>query len=99
MKAKVGHNFTLMSPFAVSKGIQVYVSKPVNVKKLKSGDLLVEVDNEKHSKSLLAATKLVSVPVEVSPHRSLNEKRGSLDALILKIVQKKRYLKNYLRKM
>ena len=76
VKAKVGHNFTLMSPFAISKGIQVHVSKPVNVKKLKSGDLLVEVDNEKHSKSLLAATKLVSVPVEVSPHRSLNEKKG-----------------------
>ena len=66
------------STFAIQKGIQGLVGEPKNIKRLRSGDLLIEVDRETHSTKLLAITELAQVPVKVSPHRTLNTSKGVL---------------------
>ena len=48
-----------LSPFAVNKAIvAVLGSDPFNIKKLRNGDILVEVDQENQSSKLLKMTKL-----------------------------------------
>ena len=70
-----------LSPFAVNKAIvDVLSSDPFNMKKLRNGSILVEVDKETQSKKLLKTTKLNltmdnAIPIEVSPHYSLNTKK------------------------
>lgn len=65
-----------LSPFVISKAISGLAGEPKSVKKLGSGQLLVEVDKKSHSDNLLKSTKFVDVPVVVSPHRSMNTCRG-----------------------
>ena len=67
-----------LSTFAIQKGIQGLVGEPKTIKRLRSGDLLIEVDRETHSTKLLAVTELAQVPVKVSPHRTLNTSKGVL---------------------
>ena len=67
-----------LSTFAIQKGIQGLVGEPKTIKRLRSGDLLIEVDRETHSNKLLAVTELAQVPVKVSPHRTLNTSKGVL---------------------
>ena len=71
-----------LSPFAVNKAIvAVLGSDPFNIKKLRNGDILIEVDKETQSSKLLKTTKLSLtmdnvIPISVSPHYSLNTKKG-----------------------
>lgn len=67
-----------LSPFAVEKGIVALAGEPKSVKKLRSGDLLVEVTRKAHSDLLLKSKELALVPITVSPHRALNSKKGVL---------------------
>ena len=46
------------------------------MKRLRSGDLLVEVTRRTQAENLLKLTHFASVPVTVSPHRSLNTSKG-----------------------
>ena len=55
-----------------------FLGEPKTIKRLRSGDLLKEVDRETHSTKLLAITELAQVPVKVSPHRTLNTSKGVL---------------------
>ena len=71
-----------LSPFAVNKAIvAVLGSDPFNMKKLRNGDILVELDKENQSSKLLKTTKLNLtmdnvIPITVSPHYNLNTKKG-----------------------
>ena len=71
-----------LSPFAVNKAIvAVLGSYPFNIRKLRNGDILLEVDKEAESSKLLKTTKLHLtmenvIPITVSPHYSLNTKKG-----------------------
>ena len=65
-----------LSPFAISKSIAALAGEPKMVKKLRSGALLVEVTRKSHSTNLLRSTIFINIPIKVSPHRSLNTKRG-----------------------
>ena len=71
-----------LSPFAVNKAfVAILGSDPFNIKKLRNGSILVEVDKETQSKKLLKTTKLNltmdnAIPIDVSPHYSLNTKKG-----------------------
>ena len=48
-----------LSPFAVNKAsVAILGSDPFNIKKLRNGSILVEVDKETQSKKLLKTTKL-----------------------------------------
>ena len=70
------HGLDKLSPFAIEKGIQGLAGSPKSVTKLRSGALLVEVSSKAHSDCLLKSKVLVNVPVNVSPHRTLNYKKG-----------------------
>ena len=65
------------NPFIVSKAIESIIGEPKNCKPLKrAGLLLIEVDKKHHSVNLLKTTKLHDIPVEITPHRSLNSSKG-----------------------
>ena len=56
-----------LSPFAVNKAIvAVLGSDPFNIKKLRNGDILIEVDRESQSSKLPAVLYLTQVPHGVS---------------------------------
>ena len=65
-----------LSPFAVSKGINGIAGEPKSLKRLRSGAYLVEVTRKSHADNLLRSKLLATVPIKVSPHRSLNSKKG-----------------------
>ena len=65
-----------LSTFAIQKGIEGLVGEPKNIKRLRSGDLLIEVDRETFSTKLLAVKHIAGIPVKVSPHRTLNTSKG-----------------------
>ena len=67
-----------LSPFAVSKGINGLAGEPKTLKRLRSGAYLVEVTRKAHADNLLKSKLLAMVPIKVSPHRSLNSKKGVL---------------------
>ena len=67
-----------LSPFAVSKGINGLAGEPKTLKRLRSGVYLVEVTRKAHADNLLKSKLLAMVPIKVSPHRSLNSKKGVL---------------------
>ncbi|GFW90159.1 putative RNA-directed DNA polymerase from transposon BS [Trichonephila clavipes] len=60
------------SPFAIQKSLQG-IGKPKSVKKLRSGDLLMETKSAAQSKSYLS---FLVFPLQVVPHKSLNFSRG-----------------------
>ncbi|GIY76449.1 RNA-directed DNA polymerase from mobile element jockey [Caerostris darwini] len=64
------------SPFAIEKGLKGILGTPKSVKKLRSGDLLIETSNALQSKSLLSAKLFLGQPIIVSPHKTLNTSRG-----------------------
>ncbi|GFX27174.1 putative RNA-directed DNA polymerase from transposon BS [Trichonephila clavipes] len=63
------------SPFAVFKALQA-IGEPKSVKKMKSGDLLIETNSAVQSKSYLSAKTFLDSPLLVTPHKSLNSSRG-----------------------
>lgn len=60
----------------MAKTLESCVGKSYKAKKLRSGDLLVEVETEQQSKALLGLTSIADRKVTVTPHRSLNTIRG-----------------------
>ena len=79
-----------LSPFAVNKAtVAVLGSDPLNIKKLRNWEILIEVDKETQSSKLLKATKMnltvdIVIPIPVSPHYSLNTKKGVIRCLDIK---------------
>ena len=65
-----------LSPFAIHKGIQGLAGTPVSARKLRSGDILVEVSSRSHAMNLLRSTMLVDTPIYVDRHKTLNTKKG-----------------------
>ncbi|GFY13869.1 uncharacterized protein TNCV_986411 [Trichonephila clavipes] len=64
------------SPFAIHKAIQGISSEPKSVKKLRSGDLLIETSSALQTKSLLLTKTFLDCPLIVNLHISLNSCRG-----------------------
>ncbi|GFV12473.1 uncharacterized protein TNCV_1792521 [Trichonephila clavipes] len=67
---------TRKSPFAIQKAIQGIGGDPKSVKKLRSGDLLLETVSALQTKSFLLAKTFLDCPLTASPHQSLNSSRG-----------------------
>ena len=65
-----------LSLFAIHKGILGIAGVVKDVKKLRSGDILVEYAKKAHAENLLRATTLAGVGMKASPHRSLNSSKG-----------------------
>ena len=64
------------SPFAIEKSIQAIAGHPKSIKRLKSGDLLLEVEKKSHITNLFSTKKLFNLNVKISLHVSLNTSKG-----------------------
>ena len=69
-----------LSPFAIHKGIQGIAGTVKEVKRLRSGDILVTCLKKAQADNLLRATTLANVGIKASPHRSLNSSKGVIRA-------------------
>jgi hypothetical protein len=73
-----------ISPWFIEKAILGVLggSNPKEITKLKSGDVLIEIDNRSHCETLLRWTKLIdlptqtNIPIRISPHKILNFSKG-----------------------
>ena len=61
-----------LSPFAIEKSIQAIAGHPKSINRLKSGDLLLEVEKKAHITNLLKTKNLFDLKVKISLHGSLN---------------------------
>ncbi|GFX38433.1 RNA-directed DNA polymerase from mobile element jockey [Trichonephila clavipes] len=64
------------SPFVIHKALIGIGGEPKSIKKLRSGDLLIETTSALQSKSFLLAKTFLDFPLTVNPHKSLNSCRG-----------------------
>ncbi|GFV06229.1 putative RNA-directed DNA polymerase from transposon BS [Trichonephila clavipes] len=64
------------SPFAIHKALLGIGGEPKSIKRLRSGDLLIETISGLQTKSFLLAKTFLNSPVNVSPHKTLNSCRG-----------------------
>ncbi|GFW18646.1 putative RNA-directed DNA polymerase from transposon BS [Trichonephila clavipes] len=69
---------SLKSPFTIHKALKGIGGEPKCVKRLRSGDLLVETSSSTQTKSFLLAKTFLArdSPVNIIPHKSLNTSRG-----------------------
>ncbi|GBN50026.1 hypothetical protein AVEN_95581-1 [Araneus ventricosus] len=65
-----------MKPFLVEKAITSGVGEVKSPKKLRSGDLLVEVESPKQAKEIAKIKSLSTIPVTVKPHATLKSSKG-----------------------
>ncbi|GBO23986.1 hypothetical protein AVEN_111015-1 [Araneus ventricosus] len=77
MPISTPNTFHTVSPFLVKKLLTSCIGEIQNVKKLRSGDLLVQVDSNQAS-VISKFTNLGIFPVETSFHKALNVSRGIL---------------------
>ncbi|GFV98608.1 putative RNA-directed DNA polymerase from transposon X-element [Trichonephila clavipes] len=64
------------SAFVIHKAIIGIGGEPKSIKKLRSGDLLIETTSALQSKSFMLAKTFLDFPLTVNPHKSLNSCRG-----------------------
>ena len=70
-------DFNKMDAFSIEKAIYGIVGSHVkDVKPIRAGHLLVEVDKASHARSLLSASIFNNVQVTVEQHSNLNSKKG-----------------------
>lgn len=69
-------SFENVSPFLVQKTIISNVGEVSSIRKLRSGDLLVEVTSKLQSEKLAKLKHFGTFPVTVTPHISLNSSKG-----------------------
>ncbi|GBN26720.1 hypothetical protein AVEN_56155-1 [Araneus ventricosus] len=74
--SSTNETFHSVSPFLVEKAISGYLGEIPSVRKLRSGDLLVEVSSQKQAQIIIKLNNLASIPVTVTPHASLNFSKG-----------------------
>ncbi|GFY08528.1 uncharacterized protein TNCV_809611 [Trichonephila clavipes] len=67
---------SIKSPFAIQKALIGIGGEPKSVKRLRSGDLLIETTSSLQTKSFLLTKSFLNSPLTVSPHKSLNSCRG-----------------------
>ncbi|GBO43013.1 hypothetical protein AVEN_37559-1 [Araneus ventricosus] len=70
------NNLSKKSPFAIQKGLDGISKNLKSVKKLASGDLLLETGSALQSKAFLSAKTFLDLPVTITPHKTLNFCRG-----------------------
>jgi len=93
VKRKEG-DFARTSPFLIHKGIQSVVGEAKAIKKLKLGELLIEVQSSIQANNLKKCTQLTNIPVTVSIHRTLNSCCGVISESDLQYLSKEELLEN-----
>ena len=83
-----------LSPFVIEKVLTGMAGVPKSIKKLRSGDLLVEYTNKKHIECLLRLKQFHDLKVTVSLHGSLNTCKGVVRCPDLQGVSEDEILEN-----
>ncbi|XP_055951448.1 uncharacterized protein LOC129987499 [Argiope bruennichi] len=73
---RISYELIQISPFLVQKSISATVGEVASVKKMRSGDLLVEVSTRNQAQNIQKVKALATIPVNISPHTSLNTSQG-----------------------
>ena len=81
-----------LSPFVIEKVLIGMAGEPKSMKKLCSGDLLVEYTNKKQIENLLRLKSFHNLKVQVSLHASLNTCKGVVRCPDLKGVSEEEIL-------
>ncbi|GFV22753.1 uncharacterized protein TNCV_1490101 [Trichonephila clavipes] len=71
-----GNEMSKKSPFAIQKALKGIGGDPKSVRKLRSGDSLIETASAVQSKSFLMAKTFLDSTLTVTPHKSLNSSQG-----------------------
>ena len=85
---------TSISPFLFYKGIQGIAGDPKQLTALSSGDFLIEVNKESHSKNLLKATSIGNISIQITPHKTLNSCKGMIKCPALNPCSEEEILEN-----
>jgi len=65
-----------LSPFAIDKATKCAVGTVKTIRRLRKGDLLIEITSAAQSRALNKLDNLAGCPVTASPHRTLNSCKG-----------------------
>ncbi|GFT51111.1 uncharacterized protein TNCV_4817131 [Trichonephila clavipes] len=84
-----------VSPFAIQKALIVIGGEPKSVKRLRSGDLLIETNSALQTKSFLLAKSFLNSPVTISPHKTLNFFRGVISETDLLSIPEEEILEGF----
>ncbi|XP_055928775.1 uncharacterized protein LOC129959902 [Argiope bruennichi] len=68
--------FHTVSPFLVQKAISATVGEVTSIRKLRSDDLLVEVNSRQQDQQILKIKAIATIKISVSPHETLNHSKG-----------------------
>ncbi|GBL82167.1 hypothetical protein AVEN_252363-1 [Araneus ventricosus] len=71
-----GETFHSVSPFLVERAITGSIGDVKFTKKLRSGDLLIEVQSRKQSEQIVKLKTFSNILITVSPHATLNSSKG-----------------------
>ncbi|GBO20691.1 hypothetical protein AVEN_140338-1 [Araneus ventricosus] len=71
-----GETFHSVSPFLVERAITGSIGDVKSTKKLRSGDLLVEVQSRKQSEQIVQLKTFSNILITLSPHATLNSSKG-----------------------
>ncbi|GBM09000.1 hypothetical protein AVEN_229039-1 [Araneus ventricosus] len=75
--------FNSVSPFLVQKAVTENIGDVLSVRKLRSGDLLIEVNSRTQAQNIVKIKTFRSIPVSVSSHISLNSSKGVISCELL----------------
>lgn len=87
--------FAQIPPFFIPKVIQSLIGNPKCVKKkLRSGDILIKVENDKQAENLKKCKSFGNMPINVLVHNTLNSSRGVMFEPDLLYISEEEILEN-----
>ncbi|GBL91751.1 hypothetical protein AVEN_71388-1 [Araneus ventricosus] len=69
-------SFHTVSPFLVERAVTAHLGITKSRRKLRSGDLLIEVATRKQAEQIIKLKSLDNIPVAISAHATLNSSKG-----------------------
>ena len=87
-------DFLKTSLFLIQKAIQSVVGEPKTIKKLKPGELLIELQSNLQTSKLKKLSQLANIPIIVSAHKTLNSCRGVISETDLQYISDEEILEN-----
>ncbi|GFX91012.1 uncharacterized protein TNCV_2283041 [Trichonephila clavipes] len=87
-------NFSNVSPFLIQKAITASVGEVKAIRKMRSGDLFIEVSSTKQALALASLKQLAHFDIQVKQHATLNYSRGVISAADLYNVTEEEILEN-----
>ncbi|GFW67631.1 uncharacterized protein TNCV_3393021 [Trichonephila clavipes] len=91
---KTQNTFSTVSPFLIEKAITSSIGPVKTIRKMRSGDLFLEVASAKQSSALRTLRSMAHIDITVVPHNTFNYSRGVISAADLLNVSTEEIKKN-----